>query len=161
MNIRTLSFVLLTAAFSHNPMAFCAQFTFTPRASVEEAYTDNVFLTNDDTEDDFITTVSAGFTAGLLGRTSGLDFSFDPNYEFYDRFNEFNEWGLLSDLRAWTTPSRATRFEVTNNFIRTTNPLGREDRITTVDGPPGRWGSAIPPTVAWSSGATIRWWSSR
>ena len=134
MIFRALSFVLLIAAFFHNPMAFCAQFNFTPRASVEGAYTDNVFLTNDDTEDDFITTVSAGFTAGLLGRTSGLELSFDPNYEFYDRFNEFNEWGLLSDLRAWTTPSRATRFEVTNNFIRTTNPLGREDRITAVDG---------------------------
>jgi hypothetical protein len=115
-------------------MAFSAQFKFTPRASVEGAYTDNVFLTNNDTEDDFITTVSAGFAVEMAGRTSGLDFSFDPNYEFYNRFNEYDEWGLLSNLKAWTSPSRATRFEVTNNFIRTTDPLGREDRITSEGG---------------------------
>jgi hypothetical protein len=115
-------------------MAFSAQFIFTPRASVEGKYTDNVFLTNDDTEDDFITTLSAGFTAGLLGRTSGLELSFDPNYAFYQEFDEFNDWGLLSDLRAWTSPSRATRFEVTNRFVRATDPIGRRDRIAAVDG---------------------------
>ena len=92
------------------------------------------FFTNDDTEDDFVTTVSAGFAAELLGRTNGLEFSFDPNYAFYNEFNEFDDWGLLSDLRAWTSPSRATRVEVTNNFVRTTDPIGRRDRIATVDG---------------------------
>ncbi len=106
MIFRTISLVLLIAAFFHTPMAFSAQFNFTPRASAEGEYTDNVFLTNDDTEDDFITTLSAGFTADLLGRTSGLEFSFDPNYAFYQEFDEFDDWGLLSDLRAWTTPSR-------------------------------------------------------
>jgi hypothetical protein len=134
MIARTLSLVLLTVAFFHTPMAFCAQLKITPRTSVEGEYTDNVFLTNNDTEDDFVTTVSAGFTAALLGKTSGLDLSFDPNYEFYNRFNEFNEWGLLSNLSAWTAPWKSTRFELTNRFIRTTNPLGREDYITAVDG---------------------------
>ena len=134
MIFKILSLVLLIVAFFHNPMAFCAQLNYTPRASVEGKYTDNVFLTNDDTEDDFITTLSAGFTAELVGRTSGLEFSFDPNYAFYQEFDEFNDWGLLSDLRAWTNPSRATRFEVTNSFIRTTDPLGREDRIAAVGG---------------------------
>jgi hypothetical protein len=134
MIFRAISLVLLIAAFFHNPPAFSAQFKFTPRTSVEGAYTDNVFLTKDDTEDDFVTTVSAGFALEQSGRTSGLDFSFDPNYEFYNRFDEFNEWGLLSNLKAWASPSRATRFEVTNRFTRTTNPLRREDYITAVGG---------------------------
>ncbi len=132
--LKLVALVILFAAFSHIPMAFSAQFKFTPRTSVEGEYTDNVFLTKDDTEDDFVTTVSAGFALELAGRTSGMEFSIDPNYEFYNRFDEFNEWGLLSDLKAWTSPSRATRFEVTNNFTRTTNPLGRDDRITALNG---------------------------
>jgi hypothetical protein len=134
MRFRAIGFVIVIAIFSHNPMAFSAQFKFTPRSSLEGKYTDNVFLTKNDTEDDFVTTVSAGFALGLADQTSGLDFSFDPNYEFYNRFDEYNEWGLLSDLKAWTSPSRATRFEVTNQFTRTTNPLGRGDRITAEDG---------------------------
>lgn len=134
MKLILSSLVILILAYFYNPLAFSAQLKLTPRTSVEGKYTDNVFLSKDDTEDDLVTTVSAGFALELDGRTSGMDFSFDPNYEFYSRFDEFNEWGLLSDLKAWTAPSRANRFEVTNRFTRTTNPLGREDRIIAVDG---------------------------
>ena len=67
MRFRAIGLVIVLAIFSHTPMAFSAQLTFTPRASAEGEYTDNVFLTHDDTEDDFITTLSAGFTAGLVG----------------------------------------------------------------------------------------------
>jgi uncharacterized protein (PEP-CTERM system associated) len=124
---------LLIAAFSHNPMAFSAQFIFTPRASVQEEYTDNVFLTNDNTEDDFITTLSAGFTAELLGRTSGLELSFDPGYVFYQDFTDNNTWRLPAGFRAWTTPSRSTRFEFSDDFLRTEDPID-QDRITTEGG---------------------------
>ncbi len=129
MIFRTISIVLLIAALFHTPMAFSAQFTFTPRASAEGEYSDNVFLTNDDTEDDFITTLSAGFTAGLLGRTSGLELSFDPGYAFYQDFTENNSWRLPASLTAWTTPSRSTRFEFRDDFLRTEDPVTR-DRIS-------------------------------
>jgi len=133
MIFRTISVVLLIAACFPNPMAFSAQFTFTPRASVQEEYTDNVFLTNDNTEDDFITTLSAGFTAGLLGRTSGLELSFDPGYVFYQDFTERDTWRLPATLRAWTDPSRATHLEFSNSFLRTEDPVAR-DRISAEGG---------------------------
>jgi hypothetical protein len=114
-------------------MAFSAQFNFTPRASAEGAYTDNVFLTHDDTEDDFITTLSVGFTAGLVGRTSGLELSFDPGYAFYQDFTENNTWRLPATFTAWTTPSRATRIEFSDDFLRTEDPVAR-DRITAEGG---------------------------
>jgi hypothetical protein len=126
--------VLLFAALIHTPTVFCAQFTFTPRASVEGKYTDNLFLTDDDTDDDFVTTVSAGFALTMADRNQGLDFSFDPNYAYYQDFDEFNDWGLQSELRAWTNPTRATRLEVTNRFFRTTDPIGRQDRIASEGG---------------------------
>jgi hypothetical protein len=114
-------------------MAFSAQFNFTPRSSVEVEYTDNVFLTKNDTEDDFITILSAGFTAQLLGRTSGLEVSFDPGYVFYQDFTENDGWRLPANLRAWTNLTKATLLEFSNNFIRTEDPLSRE-RITAEDG---------------------------
>ena len=126
---RTISIVLLIAALFHTPMAFSAQFIFTPRVSAEGEYSDNVFLTNDDTENDFITTLSAGFTAGLLGRTSGLELSFDPGYVFYQDFTENDTWRLPASLTAWATPSRSTRLEFRDDFLRTEDPVAR-DRIT-------------------------------
>lgn len=132
--LKNFAFFLLIAFLLIPGTSLAAKFTFTPRASIESAYSDNVFLTEDDTEDDLVTTVSAGFVLDLDDRTKGLTFSLDPNYEFYKRFDEFNEWGLLSDLKAWTSTSRATRFEVTNRFTRTTNPLERDDRIAAVGG---------------------------
>ena len=133
MIFRTISLVLLIAALSHNPMAFSAQFNFTPRSSVEVEYTDNVFLTKNNTENDFITTLSAGFTAQLLGRTSGLELSFDPGYVFYEDFTENDGWRLPASLRAWTDLTRATRLEFSNDFIRTEDPVAR-DRITAEGG---------------------------
>ena len=122
MIFRALCIALLMTIFFNIPMAFSAQFRFTPRASVRGVYTDNVFLTKDNTEDDFITRVSAGFTAELLGKTSGLSLSFDPGYVFYQEFTEKNTWRLPANLRAWTELSRATHLEYSNNFLRTEDP---------------------------------------
>jgi hypothetical protein len=113
-------------------MAFSAQFRFTPRASVQGEYTDNVFLTKDNTDDDFITRISAGFTAELLGKTNGLSLSFDPGYVFYQDFTEKNTWRLPANLRAWTDLSRATRLEFSNNFLRTEDPVAQD--LVTAEG---------------------------
>jgi len=101
MKPKITGFVLLLTICLFGSNTFAAQFLFTPRASADETYTDNLFLTDNNTEDDFMTTLSAGFVVQLLGRTSGLDFSIDPNYEFYQDFDEFDEWGLQSNLRAF------------------------------------------------------------
>lgn len=113
--------------------AFSAQFIFTPRASASETYTDNLFLTENNTQDDFITDVSAGFTAQLLGRTSGLDLSFDPSYAFYQDFTENDTWRLPANLRTWIQPSRTSRFEFTDDFIRTEDPV-TQDQVAVQDG---------------------------
>jgi hypothetical protein len=123
----------MIAALSHNPIALSAQFNFTPRSSVDVEYTDNVFLDENNTEDDVTTTLSAGFTAELLGRTNGLELSFDPGYVFYEDFTENDGWRLPASLRAWTDLTRATRLEFSNDFILTEDPVARE-RITAEEG---------------------------
>ena len=81
--------MMLTISISHS-----AQFNFTPRTSVSGQYTDNVFRTKEDREDEFITQASAGFTAELLGKTSGLSLSANPSYVWYQEYSEKNTWRL-------------------------------------------------------------------
>ena len=119
-------FVLVLVISLSATSAFAAQFLFTPRASVNQTYTDNLFLTENNRDDDFITDVSAGFTAQLLGRTSGLDLSFDPGYVFYQEFNENDTWRLPANLRAYIQPSKNTRLEFRDNFLRTEDPITRD-----------------------------------
>lgn len=132
-NPKIAGIVILLTAFFIPRIAFAAQFLFTPRASASETYTDNLFLTEDNQDDDFITNVSAGFTAQLLGRTSGLDLTFDPGYAFYQDFTENDTWRLPANLRAWIQPSRATLFEFTDQFIRTEDPVS-QDQVVVQDG---------------------------
>ena len=133
MIFRTISLVLLIAAFSHNPTAFSAQFNFTPMATATSEYTDNVNLTKDDKQDDFILVVGAGFTASLLGKTSGAELSFDQRYAFYNEDTDNDAWRIPLNFRAWTSPSKKTNLEFTNNFLLTEDPV-TQDRITAEGG---------------------------
>ena len=134
MIFRTISLVLLIAAFFHNPMAFSAQFNFTPRATATSEYTDNVNLTKDDKQDDFIIVVGAGFTASLLGKTSGAELSFDQSYAFYDENTDNDAWRIPLDFRAWTSPSKNTDLEFTNNFLLTEDPVSQRSFLPPEDG---------------------------
>jgi len=116
-------FLTMSLFASHT---FAAQFLFTPRTSVSETYTDNVFLTNNNREDDFITEASAGFTAQLLGKTSGLVLSADPGYVWYKEYTDNNTWRLPASLTAYTSPTKRTTVTFADNFIRTEDPIGAD-----------------------------------
>ena len=66
------------------PSAFSAQLNFTPVLTLSEEYNDNIFLTNNNEEDDYITRVSLGGTLELLGRTVGAEITYLPAYEWYN-----------------------------------------------------------------------------
>jgi len=114
-------------------MALSAQFNFTPRASVEGEYTDNVNRTEDDKKDDFITIVSAGFTAQLLGKTSGAELSSDLSYAIYKDNTDDDGWRIPLNFRAWTDLTKRTSLQFSNNFIRTEDP-GAQDRLSAEGG---------------------------
>lgn len=130
---RALTIGLLAIALFINSQAFSAQFLFTPRASVNETYTDNLFLTETNKDDDFITEISAGFTAQLLTRTSGMELAFDPGYVFYQEFTENDTWRLPANLRAYIQPTHNSRLEFTDDFLRTEDPVTR-DQVAVQDG---------------------------
>jgi len=129
MNTRIGLLIISIAIFMVNSSGFAFQFQFTPRVSSSETYTDNVFLTDRNEEDDYITTVSAGFTAELIGKTGRIEVSYDPAYEFYDDFDELDGWSHDARLFARSDLTRRTSLQFVDRFLRTRDPLSDQDII--------------------------------
>ena len=126
--------VVFFSVFIFTQAAFSLQYTFQPRISASEEYTSNVFLSNDDEKDDWITTVSAGFTAKAIGKTGELEVSYDPAYSFYQDFDENDGWSHDARLTGLFNLAKRTRFDISNSFLRTKDPLGEEDILGIRDG---------------------------
>jgi len=126
--------VILLLIFIVSTSAFSAQYTFTPRVSASETYTDNIDLTGNNTQDDFITEASAGGTFSILGKTSGMDLSFDPSYVWYQDRTEDDTWRLPVTLNIWSDFSRRTRLTIFDRFLRTEDPAGDEAVVSEADG---------------------------
>ena len=132
MKSKITGLAILLLIFLISTSAFAAQYTFTPRTSIRETYTDNVNLTENNTEDDYITNVSAGGTLSVLGKTSGMDLSFDPGYNWFANNTSDDYWRVPATLDIWSNISRRTRIEFFDRFLRDTdreedNPVIREE----------------------------------
>jgi len=132
MKIKLLGLSILLLVYLVGTSVFAAQVNFTPRVSARETYTDNVFLTDKDKVDDFITRVSAGGTLSVLGKTSGMNFDFDPGYNWFADETSDDYWRVPASLDIWSNISRTTKFEIFNRFLRDTdrvddNPVISED----------------------------------
>ena len=75
MKFKFLGLLILLSIFLIGTSVFAAQYNFTPRVTARETYSDNIFLTDSDKDDDFITDVSAGGTFSILDKTSGMNFA--------------------------------------------------------------------------------------
>jgi hypothetical protein len=61
-----ITFVILTFFMANN--VYALQYTFHPRASATQQYTDNVFLSEDNEKDDWITIVSPAIPGATMPR---------------------------------------------------------------------------------------------
>ena len=123
-------FFVLAAAyilFLTTSIVFGSQATFSPRISVSSEYTDNIFQADTNKQDEYITAISPGFTAELLGKNSGVNISYDPKYVMYDEFNENDSWRHFARLKGWADISKNTRFEFRDRFRLTEDPLSEAD----------------------------------
>jgi hypothetical protein len=107
--------------------ALSVELSLTPNFSVTGTYTDNLFLSSNNKEDDFITVLSPGVSLEIIGINSGIDISYNPAYAKYQEFDENDTWRHHAELLAWNDFSRDTRMEFFNLFLRTEDPLGEED----------------------------------
>ncbi len=121
MKSKTTGLVILLLIFLISTSAFAAQFNFTPKVFARETYTDNVFLTENDKEDDFITSVSAGGTFQALGKTSGLKLVSNPSYQWFANETSDDYWRVPATLDIWSNISRRTRFKIFDRFLRDTD----------------------------------------
>ena len=109
-----------------------ANVDFTPRISVSEEYSDNINLDASDEKDDFITTVSPGFTLGIDARSSGMNLSYDAGYSFYNEYDEYDSWRHSASVTGWAELSRRSRLEVTDTFLYTEDPDDDDDEDYTI-----------------------------
>ena len=110
-------------------VCFGYQTTFAPQLIITEEYTDNIDLTNNDQEDDYITTISTSFTISFFEREKGAEISYSPTYSFYQEHDDNNTLRHNADLLLWNQLSRNTRLEITNNFNYTEEAI-TEDQFT-------------------------------
>lgn len=124
--------------------ALSAQYTFIPRLDVDSYYTDNVDLTPTDKESSIVTTVVPGFTAGVSGRTAGIDVNFSPGYTFYSHNSDEDYWRFNAGLISFLDITQYTKLTVTDRYYLTKDP-NPENLITDVraDEP----GASLDPTV--------------
>ena len=134
MKIKIIYLSVILFMFLIASAAFSMQYTFQPRVSTSEEYTSNVFLSEDNEEDDWITSVSAGFTARAIGKTGELEVSYDPAYKFYRDFNENDGWTHNARLHGYSNLTQRTRFDISDRFLWTQDPLEEEDILALREG---------------------------
>ena len=109
--------------------------TFSPRITLSEEYTDNVFRVPDNSdlnatpEEDFIFRISPGATLDVIGRKADLSIAYDPYYSDYKNNTYLSRWSHVANLDANWQMAKDTRAFLTDDFIYTEDPT-QEDAVT-------------------------------
>jgi hypothetical protein len=124
-----LTLLVLVLVVATENAALSAEINFTPRTSVEERFSDNIYLTNNNKKSDFITTPGVGFTAQTLGQATGLSLSYDAGYSFYSKYDENDGWRHNALGSFWHNFTRETRLDLSNAFLYAKDPLSNGDVV--------------------------------
>ena len=104
--------------------------------SVIEEYDDNIFLSKNNEQSDYLTKVTPDFDFRLLSRHTELGLKYTPSFVRYAQFNEssFRHRGILSFNHEL---SEHFRFYLKDIFIYSDDPLSEEDVTERVGGDRG------------------------
>ena len=87
--------------------------------SVEEEYNSNIYSTNKNTKDDFITNVSTGLTYSKAEKNYGIDLNYQMGYIFYAKYHDFNFLSIgPSALNAWYALAPRLTFRIRDYITR-------------------------------------------
>jgi len=97
--------------------------TLTPSVKVEERYNDNIFLSETDEEDDFITIISPNINLGYYpNKYLDLDLEYGFNFRFYADHSNLNDTSLRetqhANLRAQVRPLNRVFIDVQDFYKR-------------------------------------------
>lgn len=98
-----------------------------PGLTVSEEYTDNVGLTEDDEESEWITAISPRLTLDLVGKTQDLYLSYSPGFVYYADREENNTVRHSADLNYRAQVAKQTVLTVRDSFVRTEKPYDPEN----------------------------------
>ncbi len=117
--------IILLVGFLNN--SAIAAVTFNPRISVGNTFADNLNLTADNEECDYITTLSPGIDVSITGHLNTLSLSYTPSYASYLQFPENNtlRHNALIDISRQIT--RTTQLEFSNSYLYTEDPISDID----------------------------------
>ena len=120
----TRAIAVLLVLWLHNGHAVVE---ITPRISAGVEYTDNVRLVPDNTESDYITTVTPGITLDIPADPPASRWTMTPSYVTMPTTPTKTTGVMLANLDGWWQSGRHTRFELTNAFLKTEDPISNDD----------------------------------
>lgn len=98
-NVKKLPMLLSSLGFAATPMAVLAtDWIIAPAITVEQVYTDNALLTNDNEENESITRIRPSISLYRKGTRASVDINYAPEYNHYWENTQDNE--LVHFLRA-------------------------------------------------------------
>ncbi len=113
--------VILLLIFS--PSLAEAKWSLTPRVSVEGQYDDNIFLTERNEQDDFITTVSPGVNLNYQAPTGEIILDYEFRRSFYSDFSELDFSGHRGRAEARADVVHWFGAGIRETFIRDEDPI--------------------------------------
>lgn len=118
---RVINLALLMVFLSSSVTSSFAKYEITPSISIREEYDDNIFLTAENEEDDFITT----FFPQILftyspGKFLDLNLNYGLRYKFYRDNDGFNDTSIkeiqIAALEAQVRPAERVRIDISDIY---------------------------------------------
>lgn len=123
--------LFLLTLFICSPCLSLAQYQYeiTPSISLSELYDDNVNLTNQNEESEYITTASPGMNLSVSSELTDLSFQYAPTFVWYDK-NDQNDTVRQSGTLAFTRElAQGLSFELNDTYLRSEDPLEETEGV--------------------------------
>ncbi len=127
-------FFLFSIFFSTLPVHAQYHYEFTPSISVSEEYDDNLYLISANEISDYITAVTPGIDFSILSEQTDFSLLYTPSFVFYDENKENDTTRHYASLAWGQNLTQHMRFDVSDTFYKTEEPLEYDETIQAVRG---------------------------